>query len=1224
MQLRLDQQKAAEITDRNVVVSAGAGTGKTAVLVARFVHLVCSRLADVNQILTITFTEKAAEEMKQRIAAEFHRLAMRKEKTAVETAYISTIHSFCARLIKENPFEAGVNPAFEVLDEMDRQRISGELSESLFAQGEQDFLELAEHYGDQFVREAIIAHMDLCRSLGRELAYVEELVGHPSVLAEKAQAAADRRAEALLRKVQAEIDAMSTFDATGRYEDKRQEILALRDRLSSVASFRGIAADLEALTSRPPSLPRTGPHQTACQELKERFRRIKALLKDERAAVFFNREAEDALLRPKTSLLKGVLLFWGSYEERKKRDGVLDYEDLQLVARSLLRDVQELRRECRERFRYVLVDEFQDINGLQKELIDLLTSGRNLFVVGDMRQSIYGFRNADVEIFADLVDVCQSQSAAYMHIPLGDNFRSRHNLICFYNSFFSSLWKKERPGFQLLQYARNAAQEAPHPSVEIILAAPDSLVPEHPESETETASAEDDQPAIGSQEEGAEELRRKEARAVVARLVALVRDAEAFVWDKDTKQGRPLSYGDIAILCRSRASYPAYTEALEEFSVPYCAIGGQALYERQEIDDVVNLLRTIDNPFRDIPLVAVLRSPFVGASEETLLCLRRHVESEFDSPYVMEALRRVDSISELDDPAKDKLRRFLALFEELRATKDSVPPHELVKQALEATPYQTRLLTSPGATQKMANVLKFLNILREYTAREAGGIGGFLQFYEVMRFYGPQEEAAPLEMYSGNVVKLMTIHAAKGLEFPLVVVADMSRFFNFDRGRFLVSREMEIACEPWEESAERSCGRALVFAERKGKQLAEERRLLYVAMTRARDYLILAGACRAEKEYDVERARSPLDWLLGVLTEEVSLPPSGEACEASFGEAGVSISVNPPDAAVPAVGSAESLLERYAPQIEAGEKIPVPEHLGEKHSVAVKEVVERIVSRAASGRPLSPPAELSVTQLVLFEVCPHKFLLREVMNFPDRDVLLQLGFGSTMQPFPEIESLELPSDVFTGARERRFGDRVHQCLEQIDLAAQEEMKISETVSRFFSLPGERGAAEELIGRFLRSEEACCLRNARELYRELPIKAIVDDVVIRGVVDVLYLDGDNVWAILDFKTGALPPKNSSQWGAYRFQMSLYGFLLSEALSIPPQKAILYFMESGVLECLSLSREATEQTREKVASIVRAIAQSGFAKVKGDTCQKCEYASLCLPEFLTTRSLREGKA
>jgi ATP-dependent helicase/nuclease subunit A len=600
------------------------------------------------------------------------------------------------------------------------------------------------------------------------------------------------------------------------------------------------------------------------------------------------------------------------------------------------------------------------------------------------------------------------------------------------------------------------------------------------------------------------------------------------------------------------------------------------------------------------------------------------VESEFDSPYVMEALRRTDSIPELDDTAKDKLRRFLALFEELRARKDSVSPHELVKEALEATPYQTRLLTSPGGTQKMANVLKFLNILREYSAREAGGIGGFLQFYETMRFYGPREEAAPLEMYSGNTVKLMTIHAAKGLEFPVVVVADMSRSFNFDKGRFLISRETEIACDPWEESAERSCGRAIVFAERKEKQLAEERRLLYVAMTRARDYLILAGACRLEKEHDVERARSPLDWLIGVLTEEVSVPPSGEACEASFGEARVSISVNAPDATVPVVQSARSLLERYAPQIEAGEKIPVPEHVTERRSLTVKGVVERIVLRAASERPLSPPAELSVTQLVLFEVCPHKFLLQEMMNFPDRDVLPQLGFGSTTQPFPEIESLDLPSDVFTGVGGRRFGDRVHQCLEQIDLAAQEEVNVSEIVSRLFPSPEERGAAEELIGRFLRGEEACRLRTARELYREFPIKAIVDNVVIRGVVDVLYLDGDNVWTILDFKTSTLPPKDSSQWGAYRFQMSLYGFLLSEALSTPPQKAILYFLQSVLSESLALSREASGQTREKIVSIVRAIARGELEKRTGGNCQKCEYAALCLPECLATRSSTEGKA
>lgn len=1224
MQLRPNQRTAVDVTDRNVVVSAGAGTGKTAVLVARFVSLVSKGLADVNQILAITFTEKAAAEMKQRIADEFHRLAMRKEKTAVETAYISTIHSFCSRVIKENPFDAGVNPAFEVLDEIRRQQLLGEFFEELFTHGEQDFLELAEHYGDRCIRDTIVAYMELCRSLGREIGYVEELVNNPSVLLEKARAAADKRAEAAWLRLQAEIDAMSRLEATGAYEERKHEILSIRERLLDVPSLREVAADLAALTSKPPRLPRNAPGSAVCQKLNESFGRIKDLLNDEAAAISFDTETEEALLPAKTALLKGVVIFWRRYEERKRRDGLLDFEDLQLIARRLLRDVEELRREYRRKFRHVLVDEFQDINGLQKELIDLLSSGRNLFVVGDTRQSIYGFRNADVEIFADLVTRCQSQSAAYAHVPLRENFRSGDNLIRFFNSFFSSLWRKERPDFQFLQYAQDAGNEPLSPSVEIILAAPDPGVADSDESQTETASGEKGRLAAKSQEEGTDELRRKNARAVVAKLVSLVQRGEPLVWEKRTEQRRPLLYGDIAILCRTRGSYGAYTDVLEEFSVPYCALGGQAFYDRQEVQDLVNLLRAVDNPFRDIPLAAVLRSPFVGVSEETLVHLRHHVESELDSPYLLEALRRSHAIAEIDGEERDGLRQFLSLFEELQARKDSMLPHMLLKRVLEATPYQTRLLASPGGTQKMANVLKFLDILREYAAREPGGIGGFLQFYDVMRFYGPQEDAAPLEMYSGNLVKLMTIHAAKGLEFPLVVVADMSRRFNFDTGRFLISREMEIACDPWEESAERSSGRALVYAERKEKQLAEERRLLYVAMTRARDHLILAGSCRPEKECHPERARSPLDWLLGALTEEAPLPPSGDASEVLFGEAAVSLSVNPPSSLVSAQESVPSLLERYAPRIKAGEKIPVPEDVGKEDSAAVRKAIERIISRGCSERPLSHPAELSVTQLVVFETCPYRFLLRELMNFPDREVMSQVGLGSGIEPFPGMESLELPSDDATAARGRRFGDNVHACLEQINLGVQEEANVSETVSRFFSSPGERGDAMAMIQRFLDSQEGRRLRMARELYREMPVRTIVDNVVIRGTVDVLYLDADNVWTVLDFKTGAPSPEDSWQRRAYRFQMFLYGFLLSDALGASPQKGIIHFLQSCVSDNLLLSRESTEQTREAVSRILRAIAQNDFAKLKGDRCRNCEYAVPCLSEFVTTRSSTEEKA
>jgi ATP-dependent helicase/nuclease subunit A len=1221
VELTEHQRKAVEITDRNVIVSAGAGTGKTAVLVARFVHLVSSGLAEVSQILAITFTEKAAEEMKQRIAAEFQRLRMRKEKTAVETAYISTIHSFCARLIRENPFAAGVDPEFEVMDEMDRQMLLGELFEGLFSQGDEDFLELAEHYGDRAISGAIITYMDLCRSLGREIGYVEELLADPNTLTDRAEASADRRASNALRQIQAELDALSPLQATGSCEEKRQQIVSLKNKLTDVRSFRGAAEEIAEATSRMPIVPKKGGDRAACLEVRQRLAHIKSILKAEQAAIFFDREAEQELLPSKVALLKGVAVFWRNYEERKRREGVLDYEDLQLIARRLLRDDPALRREYRDRFPYVLVDEFQDINGLQKELIELLSSGRNLFVVGDTHQSIYGFRNADVEIFADLIEQCELSPKTHSHVFLRDNFRSGRNLISFFNVVFSTLWSNVEPEFRELRHAREHGKEPSAPSVEIFLSAPEPAL--SPPSERPPAAARDSgqqHPAEFSKE-SPEELRRREAVALAARIAGAVEHGEIEVYDPKTEGERPIAYGDMAVLCRSRASYQAYAEAFDALGIPYCTVGGQDFYEKQEVCDLINLLRVIDNPLRDIPLAAVLRSPFVGVRDDSLVLMRRHVKDELDSPWVMEALRGASSVSLISEEEREKLQQFLSLLDGLRKRKDSLHLHELVKAALGATPYRTRLLASPGGRQKAANVLKFLNILRQYDSREANGIAGFLRFYEGMRSYGPQEEEAPLEAFSADVVKLMTIHSAKGLEFPVVVVADMARPFNFDTGKILVSKEMEIGCDPWEESKDRSCGKRLVFDERKEKQLAEEQRLLYVAMTRARDHLILAGGYKPEREYDIETARFPLDWLLGVVGRCASLPEPPDSTEVLVGEARVRISVNPGVEAAGDSRAGRCLMEEYTERIAAGEKIPMPDKSSEVYHPQVKKVMERIAARPQAGC-ISLPAELSVSQLMLYEECPCKFLLHEMMGFPEREVMRELGLCPSAE-FPiEREVRESPSERAVGPRGRRFGELVHGCLEQIDLRAEEPQDLPATVARFFSVAEEARAAEDLIRRFLRSEAAAHLRCAREIYRELRVQAVLDSVILTGIIDVCYPGDTSRWTILDFKTGTVPEEDSWQYRSYSFQMLVYAVLIAQAMGACPEKAVLYFLESGAFQLVQTGASEIEQTRKRIAHIIEAVARGEFPRGERLHCNECEYTVVC-PSQDENHSVTGGK-
>jgi ATP-dependent helicase/nuclease subunit A len=1210
MELTEVQKRAVESADRNLVVSAGAGTGKTAVLVARFVNIVRRRLATVNDILTITFTEKAAEEMKHRIADTFRRLGMRKERTAVETAYVSTIHSFCSRLIREYPFVAGVDPGFEILDEIDRQLMLSDLFNELFSEGETDFLELAERYGERDISRAIISYVDLCRSLGRGVDYIQELVAEPDNLTQKAESLANERALEAMRGVRESRDALSSMEASGVWEEKRREMVSLCGSLSGLSSFREAAEAVVSITRRMPGVQKKGDGRAACLQVREELSRIGKLLKQEEAAVFFDRDTEQMLLPCKVALLKGAVLFWRQYEARKRERGLLDYEDLQLIARGLLRDDLALRRDYAHRFRYVLVDEFQDINRLQQELIELLTSGRNLFVVGDACQSIYGFRNADVEILMSLMEKSRSSSKTHDCLFLSENFRSGRNLIGFFNFLFSGLLDRGGTEFHPLQYARGGSEDPAAPSVEIMLFQP---------KEEEGGGRED-----------ADRVRQREAAAVAARIIEAVRKGEIVVFDPATASGRPLRFGDVAVLCRTRASYAAYSEAFTERGIPFCLVGGQSFYEKQEIADLINLLTIIDNPLRDIPMVAVLRSPFVGVTDDTLVLLGRRSKTathgtvstggrSADSTaleptakhrfhYLLNAIREVDAISEMSDSERGKLLGFLELLDDLRRSKNATPLHTVLGMALDRTPYLTRILASPSGAQKAANVSKFLDLLREYEARHGGGIGGFLQFYEVMRYYGPREEEAALESFSGDVVKLMTIHAAKGLEFPVVVVADMARRFNFDTDRFLVSREMEIGCSPWQESLPESSGRKLVFEERKSKQVAEEKRLLYVAATRARDHLILAGGYRPEREREIDQATCPMDWVMAIVGEQAALPESGHSSDVRLREAIARMSVDAIEESAP-VASGASLLEQQSDRIAGGEEIPVDEEATERCLPRVKNVLARIAS-GSSVEPDATPAEISISQLLEFEECPRKFFLREIIKFPEREVMIGLGLCSPRESSEKPTTVGAAAGPAAGVHGRRFGELVHQCMEQLDFRAGEQQNLTAITARFFTSSGAASAAEELIRRFVRSEDGGRLRNAREMYRELPVKALLGEVVLNGVIDVLYLDDQNSWTILDFKTGSEQVEaESHEPSGYEFQMLLYAFLVKEAIGVAPEKALIHFLRSGASRQVSTTAEAIERTERRAAEIVTAIGRQEFRKARDERCGQCEYVGLC---------------
>jgi ATP-dependent exoDNAse (exonuclease V) beta subunit len=738
------QQEAVESWGRgDVCVVAGPGSGKTRVLVERFRWLVQVKGVPARRILAITFTEKAAANMRQRLVDSF--TVGTPERTAVERAYISTIHGFCARLLREHAVEAAVDPTFQVFDEWEA---AFELHRAIDDALEQEYLARLERvreflgaFGSRDVPGALYELYQALRAAGVTV----EQARQTGVVASD-PAALWTRIEETLREV-------SALPVTGWKLDQRQ---ALEDALAQDPA--SLAVNLTRL--------KPGSRQ---RELLKQVRT--EMLPEWRAALLYRQHA-----RNREWFLDTLARADRIYREAKRAAGALDYADLEEGAIRLL---ESAGGRLRAAFAHVLMDEYQDTNPLQARLVGLLRSRDNFFAVGDINQSIYGFRHADPTVFRDYRD--RTRQAGGHVVELSDNFRSRPEVL---RAVLRVIAGAEGIEPQAL-VAGKAFEPATRPCLEIL-----------------TVQAEDTDVAG-----------RLEARHVAARIRTLVREG-AF------------AYGDIAILLRSSALVRLYEKTLRELGVPCEITEGRGFYDAQEVRDLLAFLRVLLNPHDEISLAAVLRSPLAGVSDDTLLRLKQTHES-----------LAAGVASELPE-FHDRLSRF-------RGAQHSVPLDRLLGRILTETGYEAWLLEQPQGAHAVANVRKLMALARRFHARGPAGPRGFLERVEDLRREEAREADARPPEQSADAVQVMTIHAAKGLEFPVVFVAALGRGpkKNTDPVAFLPGHGVGMRWRDPDtgDDAPDAVARA-VGEELQRRQQEEEQRLLYVAMTRAEHLLALSAS----------------------------------------------------------------------------------------------------------------------------------------------------------------------------------------------------------------------------------------------------------------------------------------------------------------------------------------------------------------------------------------------
>lgn len=1058
MKLNPSQQQAVQAAGQNVLVSAGAGTGKTRVLVERFLDLVLNRKVLVTEILALTFTDKAAAEMKSRIFRRFKEKNCFEERRQLESAAISTLHAFAARILREHPLEAGIAPDFRVIEAEEADFMKEQALLSVFeahCHKGTGIFDLMRTYGETVVREGLLAIFRAARHGGQSIE--EFLQSQPS----KESLPPPPSPKALLK----EVGEDSLVEEWLRFETlENWDWAALED----------FKAWLKGMTKRKAPWP----------EIKLRLK----------AFLAWKLEAFTGLWRDNLKAL--ALAFEAAYETAKAEEGFLDFDDLEMRATGLFRQKTEaserIRELYRQQYKHILVDEFQDTSPLQMALVEFLAGKDNLFLVGDYKQSIYAFRGAEPGLFLAKETAYQTQKEG-LRISLLENYRTVPGLLNWVNRFFERLWEEDAFRFEALQ---------PDPQ--------------------NTRPGEIRRICIEAREgEDKSHMRLREAERIAAQMKAL----------HDTGY----AYGDMAMLFEAMTDAPIYEYALKKAAIPYFSVSSRGFYQQPEVRDMMSLLSFLENPFADIPLASVLRSPFFQITDNTLYRLARHAKEKDKTQPLYRGVLDFENIQGIGADEKDKLVFFRETSAELMRGKDKLRLSELFDLVLERTGYELALAAGPDSARRLANLKKLAAMARQEEVHGPLAAGDFLQRVKQLELQEVRESEAQIETeQSGKVVRLMTIHKSKGLEFKVVFVADMGREGRSTGTRKIMAESGEgVGLQVWNESArkwEEPAGWQRLRERLQQKEREERKRLLYVAMTRAKEKLFLSGLAgkAKEKEESFYKMASWMDWL--------------DACAASAG------TVEDAEELPGASGNDAGIVSDWSDiwqQVCGGEL------------AAEATTDELIVRERLKPRPrvLSRAVDLPVSAFALFKVSPEAYSRVYEAGMPEvwsgeADARPKTQEESAGR---EILTEDLPADAAD------FGTAMHALFERLDFR-QPEARLEELLEDCFSgLPSAcRPEARRLFDLFRQTELFSRLQKARRIERELPFVLKERHGLIQGVIDVLFEDAEG-WHILDYKTAEGSEAKVAERG-YRHQIELYAVACRRLLGCAPKSGILYFLKN----------------------------------------------------------------
>jgi ATP-dependent helicase/nuclease subunit A len=1178
---RLTPQQERAITTREVSIAlaAGAGCGKTFVLTERFLSCLDPARPGgplrLDQLTAITFTERAAREMRQRIRTactqrlldappEYVDYWLRTVRE-LDSARIATIHSFCGALLRSHAVEARLDPHFQVLDAAATQTVLYELIDEELRQrlaaGDNAVIDLVVKFGLPGLREMVGRLLGERQQIdwetwrgetpGRLLARWEDFWRSDTLPRILARVSKSRAAGKIMQVLGEETP-------TNAVMRERGELLCAK--LPQLPAATDPAAALAEIREAAQVLGGGGKAAWSSEEVYDAFRdsaeELRAMIDKLAGMTAFDPAAALPAAEAALGLLAVTHGLAGAFQQRKTELAALDFDDLLIRARDLIAGEAraDFRKHLAAQTRLLLVDEFQDTDPLQVELVRALCDGRvadgKLFFVGDYKQSIYRFRGADPRVFRLLRD----EVPAHGRLPLTLNFRSQPAVIEFVNALFCA---ELGPEYEALETHR--PQLGPRPAVEFLWAIePESgtgsqpvdassgadaglgsVRPDRPRSPTDPSDAGGPGPAVqgdgpdasqGDAGRPTERNRRREAEWIARRLRGMLDSAEELVCDQaagaDGPALRAVRPGDVTLLFRALTDVEYYEEALRRHGIDYYLVGGHAFYAQQEIYDIVDLLRAVASPCDEVSLAGVLRSPMFSLLDETLYRLSKHeggLSSGFWSSLGREQIvcgTRSVPDALLAPEEQTRLRFAAETLGELRDRKDRMPIAELLHLALEKTGYDALLLAEFLGERKLANLHKLIEQARQFDAAGIFTLADFITQLAQFVARQPDEPLAPTQPESINAVRLMSIHQSKGLEFPVVVVVDVDRPRRASTGAVAFTPQLG----PMVRYSGCTSGFDLFAQAERDEELAELDRLLYVATTRAADYLILSGGLE-----DLDRTRGP--WL-DLLRRQFDI----------------------------STGAVAACPPRVLAKVVCQEP-PLPKATGREKRHDLHKTIDSARKLAAAGKGRIP-ARLSPA--------PPDLAARRHFSFSR----LHGTIHSQAVRGPQWEE-DGPAAAAPALDPLGLGTLVHAVLADLAAGGDDSPATIEALVRRHAwqhLPDSTQQLDEpleLIARMAASPRWASLRAASCVHTEIefllawpPGSRDPEAPYLQGFIDCLYQDGAGDWRLLDYKTNRVSAKTlANTIQSYEMQMLVYALAVERILKRSPVEIVLHFLRNN---------------------------------------------------------------